>query len=1042
MSLPKLATEKRVVTYAALLLVMVAGIASFFSLGQLEDPQFTIKTAVVTTRYPGASPAEVELEVTDVIERAVQEMPELDYVRSLNRAGVSTVIVEIKPSYWSDALPQVWDVLRKKVKDIEHLLPPGASTPIVSDDFGDVYGFVIAVTGDGFSLLELDDYAKIIKKELGLVPGVARCEVWGSPRRVVYADVSQAQLSQLGISAEMIGATLRRQNLVVDAGAIDVNDRRLRVEPAGVFTSPEQIAELTIHGDVVPPGSSANAATGSASHTNLTQRTDLIQLKDIATITATYERPPMSWMRYNGQEPALAIYLSPLPGTNVTEVGDRIEQRLADVMGELPVGIETNKIAWQADLVRESIDSFMVNLLESVLIVLIVLWVSMGLRMAIIIGLGGLVMTIIATFMVMDIWGIDLQRMSLGALIVAMGMMVDNAIVVADGIVTRMQKGMGRVDAAIEAASRPAMPLLGATVIATMAFYPIFAAKGNSGEYCRTLFQVVGVSLMLSWLLAMTVVPLMCIVMLPTPKQRNGDGVYDGRFYRVFRGILGKAVRFKWPVMMTLGVLLGGAVFGFKYVNQMFFPDSSRPQLMIDYWAPQGTRVETVMDDLRPIEEKLTNHELVRSVSTFVGQGPPRFYLPVEPEKPYPEYAQLIVNFDSHTDAFAVADEIEPWLNKHCPQAMTRVRKYGVGPSDTWKLEALFSGPANADLAVLRDLAEQGMAILEACPLAREVRTNMRQPVPKIVPQYDQARGRWAMISRDDIGRATRRAFDGVTVGLYRERDDLYPIVLRHVEEERRTAAGALDTLQVQPVMSATNVPLSQVTNGIELEWEDPIIRRWNRHRSVRVQCSPIDGCTFPTLHSAVIDQFNAIELPLGYTLEWQGEYDSTSTAQASLIPGIVPAAMIMILTIVLLFNAVRPPLVILCTIPFAMIGVTLGFLVTREAFGFLALLGLMSLAGMMIKNAIVLLDEVDVNLAAGKSRYDALVQAAVSRLRPVFNAAATTVLAVIPLLQDPFWVAMAVTIMFGLAFGTVLTMAVVPVLYACFFGVRTVPPS
>ena len=1036
MLLPRLATEKRVVTYAALLLVMVAGIASFFSLGQLEDPQFTIKTAVVTTHYPGASPAEVELEVTDVIERAVQEMPELDYVRSLNRAGVSNVIVEIKPSYWSDALPQVWDVLRKKVKDIEHLLPPGASTPIVSDDFGDVYGFVIAVTGDGFSLLELDDYAEIIKKELGLVPGVARCEIWGSPRRVVYVDVSQAQLSQLGISAEMIGATLQRQNLVVDAGAIDINNRRLRVETTGTFTSPEQIAELTIRGDVAPPGSSASDAAVS------TSRTDLIRLKDIATITTTYERPPMAWMRHNGREPALAIYLSPLPGTNVTEVGDRIERRLADVMGELPVGIETSKIAWQADLVGESIDSFLINLLEAVLIVLAVLWVSMGLRMAIIIGLGGLVMTIIATFMVMDIWGIDLQRMSLGALIVAMGMMVDNAIVVADGIVTRMQKGMGRVKAAIEAASRPAMPLLGATVIATMAFYPIFAAKGNSGEYCRTLFQVVGVSLMLSWLLAMTVVPLMCIVMLPTPKQCDGGSVYDGRFYRVFRGLLGRAIRFKWPVMMTLGVLLGGAIFGFKYVNQMFFPDSSRPQLMIDYWAPQGTRIETVMDDLRPIEEKLTNHELVRSVSTFVGQGPPRFYLPVEPEKPYPEYAQLIVSFDSHTDAFAFADEIEPWLNEHCPQALTRARKYGVGPSDTWKFEALFSGPANADLAVLRDLAGQGMAILEACPSAREARTNMRQPVPKIVLQYDQARGRWAMISRDDIGRATRRACDGVTVGLYRERDDLYPIVLRHVEEERQTAAGALDTLQVRPAMSTTNIPLSQVTNGIGLEWEDPIIRRWNRRRSVRVQCSPIDGCTFPTLQSAVIDQFNAIELPPGYTLEWQGEYDSTSTAQASLIPGIVPAAMIMILTIVLLFNAVRPPLVILCTIPFAMIGVTLGFLVTREAFGFLALLGLMSLAGMMIKNAIVLLDEVDVNLAEGKSRHDALMQAAVSRLRPVFNAAATTVLAVIPLLQDPFWVAMAVTIMFGLAFGTVLTMAVVPVLYACFFGVRVTSPS
>ncbi|MEE8107478.1 MAG: efflux RND transporter permease subunit [Planctomycetota bacterium] len=1032
MSLAESAIKKKTVTYFAAFLMTVGGLAAFTALGQLEDPEFTVKTAIVITTYPGASPEEVELEVTDVVERALQEVKELDYLHSISRAGSSMIFVEIKQKYWANVLPQIWDSVRKKIRNIEDQLPPGAGAPIVKDDFSEVYGFVLAMSGDGYDLLELDRYADAMKKELSLVEGVARCEIWGAPIRTVYIDLSAAQLAELGLSSEAVISVLRQQNFVVDAGSIDVLSHRLRVEPTGEFENPGDIGNLVLRGTLA--GAAANLA-------HLPAPSDLIRLKDVATVTTTYMRPPMTWMRQNGREPALAVHLSPQSGTNVVEVGKAVDRRVQELVTELPVGIEVEKVAWQADLVDESIVGFVVNLVEAVLIVLIVLWITMGLRLAVIIGIGGLVLTILGTLLIMFVWGIDLQRMSLGALIIAMGMMVDNAIVVADGIVVRMRRGMDRTKAAIEAASQPATPLLTATIIASLAFYPIFAAQSDTGEYCRTLFMVVAASLLVSWALSMTVVPLLCIAMLPEPKKAEGDTAdeYGGKFYNAFRWLLVGAIRFKVPVLVGMIALFVASMGAFGGVNQMFFPASSRPQLMVDFWAPQGTRIEQVMEDLKPIESKFGEHPLVKSFSTFVGMGPPRFYLPVNPEIVYPEYAQFVVNFESFQDAFAFAADIEPWLNANVPEGLTRVRKYGVGPANTWPIEARFSGPGDADLGTLRSLADQGARILRNSALTREARHNMRQQTPKIVPEYSQERGRWALVTRSDVGQATRRAFDGQLVGLYRQKEDLYPILVRHTAAERAKAAGDLGTLGVLPMLSTDTVPLAQVTRDIRVEWEDPIIRRWDRRRSVRVQCAPRDGVTAPMVLADVRDEFEKIELPPGYTLNWEGEYSDTIVAQKSLGPGLIPAMVIILFLVVWLFNALRPPLIIFATIPFAMIGVTIGFLITQEAFGFLALLGLMSLAGMLIKNAIVLIDEINLQVSQGKDRYTAVVDSTVSRLRPIANAAGTTVLGVIPLLQDPFWVAMAVTIMFGLAFGTVLTLLILPVLYSLFYKLKAV---
>ena len=1018
MSLPRLALEKKAITYFLTLLITIGGLSSFFKLGWLEDPEFTVKTAAIITTYPGASAEEVELEVTDRIELKLQEMQEIKNIYSESRPGLSIIKVDIKNAIWSDKLPQVWDVIRKKLRDIENTLPPGASAPIVNDDFGYVFGFLMAITGDGYSPSQLQDTVNELRKELSLVKGVARIDLWGVQDKRIYLDVSQTQMAEFGITGEDLRRTLKLQNAVVNAGYMDVQTERLRIAPTGAFITPEDIGELTITSSLDPG-----------------RKGELIRLRDIMEVHRGYVQPATNLMRING-EPAIAMALAPVSGANVVEVGEAIDARINELMAQTPVGLEIERIAWQGDQVKDSIIAFMVNLVEAVVIVLLVLAVSMGVRVGIIIGISGLVLAILATFIVMEIMGIDLHRVSLGALIIAMGMMVDNAIVVADGFVVKLKRGMDRRQAAIEAASQPAWPLLGATVVACMAFYPIYVSTATTGEFAGSLFVVVTISLLVSWLMSQTLTPLMCEALLPDPKDDDGQDVYGGAFYQKYRGVLSKAIRNRGMFLAGMAVLLVVSILGFSQVKQLFFPDSSRLQVMVDYWAPEGTNIDQTSKEIRTLETRFLQEPGVVSVSSFIGAGPPRFYLPVTPEANHSSYAQLIVNTSTIAANSEFIQSLRPWVDDNFPNAVVRIRNYPVGTFSDWPFEARFSGPAEADPEVLRSLARQGMAILEASPYAKEVRSNWLNRVKKLQPKYDQARGRWTGITRDDLANASRRSFDGIPIGLFREGDDLIPIVVRHTEDERRTAASNYDQLQIAPSFSTETVPLVQVTKGVEVAYEDPVIWRWDRRRAITVQASP-DGVTFPKMHKSMKADFEAIELPPGYSLEWDGEFDSAKESQDGLKPGMVPALIIMILIIVVLFNAYRPPLIIFAAIPFAIIGITAGLLMTNTAFGFMAILGAMSLAGMMIKNSIVLLDQIEINNTEGMSPYNAVVEAAVSRLSPVVNAAATTVLGMAPLLQDGFWISMAVTIMFGLAFGTILTMVVVPVLYTWLYKVK-----
>ncbi|MBX3435673.1 MAG: efflux RND transporter permease subunit [Pirellulales bacterium] len=1033
MSIASGSIDKSTVVGFAMVLLTVAGLAAFTSLGQLEDPEFTIKNATVVTAYPGASAAEVELEVTDRIEIALQEMPQIEKLESISRPGLSIVKVEILSKYPAEQLPQIWDELRRKVHDVTPKLPPGVGTPDVGDDFGDVYGFLLAVTGDGFSLDELENYVDDVKKELSLVDGVARVELWGVATRCIYIEVSQARLSQLGLTMENIQRTLAEQNLVVNSGSFDLNSERLRIAQTGAFTSPEDIADLVVRGRDLPEAGSAG---------------ELLKIRDVAVVRRGFVEPPTNRLRYKNRQsgdrsmPAIGVAVSNQSGENVVTLGKNLDAALAKLLSTLPVGIEVHRISWQADQVDESIDVFVISLIESIVIVVGVLWIFMGFWTASVVGLSGLLLTIIGTFLCMSLWGIDLQRMSLGALVIAMGMMVDNAIVVADGVLVRLQQGMDRRRAAIEAATQPAWPLLGATIIAVIAFYPIYASEEGSGEYCASLFQVVAISLMLSWFLSVTATPLLCIWMLPQPSSAQQEQ-YGGAMFGAFQRVLDLALRRRWAVVVILVAALCGALSLFPFIDKSFFPDSARLQLMIDYWAPEGTNLETVSRDMESIESHLLADEGVDSVSTFIGAGPPRFYLPVDPEATNSAYGQFIVNITSLADLNRLVADLNPWLRENVPQAEPVIRRYGLGPSNTWTVELRVAGPGDVETDELRAVADRAAKIFQSSPSAAIVRTNWRQRTKKVVAEYSQERARWSGISRSDIAAAGLRAYDGLPVGLYREKDKLYPILARHVEEERRQFPGQIDLLQVEQWSTGQSVPLSQVADKIRVDWEEAQLCRYNRRRAVTVQARTPDGVPASRMRTDVLPQIEqfAAELPPGYRVDWGGEFEDSRDSQMALIPGMVPAGLIMAMVLVTLFNAFRPPLIIVAIVPFAIIGVTIGLLAMGQPLGFVALLGVMSLSGMMIKNAIVLLDEINAQKSHGKTDYQAVIIAALSRLRPVGLAAGTTVLGVIPLLQDVFWVAMAVAIMFGLALGSVLTMIGVPVLYACFFRVE-VPDS
>ncbi len=987
--------------------LMIAGLIGYARLGKLEDPTYTVKTALVVTPYPGATAWEVEEEVSDRIENAVQKMGQLDRVRSRSMAGLSVVYAEMHEHFEAHEFPQIWDELRRKVGDMQHELPPGAGPSLVQDDFGEVYGVLLAIVGDGFDYAELYEYVKELRDELLKVRDVSRVKIWGEQQEVVYLESSRARLTQAGIAPQVIAATVTDQNRVRDAGTATAPGRRMPVRPGGEFHKLEEISALMLRG-----------ADGQ-----------LVRLEDIATVRRGYQEPPEKLMRFDGR-PALGLAISTVEGGNAVRMGEAVARRLEELKASMPIGIEIGTVAYQSETVREAVAGFLRNLGAAVAIVLVTLLLFLGWRSGVVIGTT-LLLTILGTLVFMRFWGIDLQRVSLGAMIIALGMLVDNAIVVTDGIVVRRQRGKRPVEAAEETVRQTAWPLLGATLVAIFAFLAIYLSPNNTGEYTRSLFEVLADSLLISWVLAMTVTPVLCHHLLLIEKGGDDHNPYDSRLHRLYEKSLLRTLTNHRIALWSMGVLAVAGLVGIFMLRQDFFPPSTRDQFLLDYWLPEGSGIHAVAKDLEWIEERLLEDARVKSTATFIGGGPPRFNLLVEPEFPSENYGQAVVTVHDYRDIDGMLEELREELAEAFPHAEPRLRPFPLGPASRFEIEARFHGP---DPEVLRSLGEEAKEILRAHPYAHAVRDNWRQPVMNIVPRFDQARARPAIVDRTDLADSLKGSFDGLQAGLYREGDLLLPILMRLPEEERRRLDD-IGQLRVWSRTTGRSFPLIQVTSAVDIDWEDPLVWRQDRQRTLTVEADA-RVLNARELHSRVRGDIEAIPLPTGYTLSWGGTHENTVEALRGLFGGIPVSLLLMVLIVVGLFNAVRQPLIVFVILPLAGVGVALGLLVTGKPLGFMAMLGTLSLSGMMIKNSVVLLDETDRRIATTRHRFSAVTGAALSRMRPVLMAVMTTVLGMIPLVFDPFFDAMAVAIMSGLFVATLLTLYVVPLLYTVLFRI------
>ncbi len=1021
MNLAEFSLRNRTTTTVLAGVLFVAGIISFNGLSRLEDPEFTIKEALVITPYPGATAEEVEQEVSDRIEQAVQQLGQLKEVESKSDRGLSTVTVRIKDKYDKAALPQVWDELRRKVNDVQGQLPPGAGPSIVNDDYGDVFGVFVAVYGDEYTAAELKEVAKMLRRELLLVQDVAKIEFWGERTEAVYVEPDRDRMSQLGIHPRQIVEGLRNRNIVSDAGRIEVGPDFIAVEPTGTFKSVREFEDLLLSG-VSEQGKGQ------------------IYLRDVAQVRRGYVDPPNRVLRYDGH-PAIGMGISTVSGGNVVTMGEAIEKRARELLPRIPLGIEFGIISLQSDAVTTAIDGFLVSLVQAVAIVIVVLLVFMGLRSGLIIG-AILALTICGTFIFMGPWEVALERISLGALIIALGMLVDNAIVVVDGVLVRMKKGQAAEEAAKEVVAQTSMPLLGATAVAIMAFGAIGLSEDSTGEFCRSLFRVVFISLSLSWVTAVTVTPLMCVAFLKPQQPGSADSArdsdpYGGFFYTAYRKFLGVAIRFRFVTVLVVLSMFAASLWGFKYVDKSFFPNSTRPQYMIDFWLPQGTRIDKTVETAAEVEKYLLGLDGTTHVTTLAGAGGLRFLLTYAPEKLNSAYAQFLVDVDDYTVIEDRIAQVEQELPELFPDSEVYGRKFILGPGSGGKIQIRFSGP---DSTKLRSLASAAVNILHEDGGAKAIRTDWRQQVKVVTPIVADEEANYAGVATPDVSMTILMGFEGQQVGVYREADELLPIVIRAPEHERDRVEN-IQNLQIWSPAAQQNIPLRQVVSGFDTVFEDEIVQRLNRKSTITVHADPVSGASSRLL-ARIRPQVEALEMGPDYEIEWWGEYRDSTRAQAGIAASLPFFFLAMVLVVVGLFNALRQPLVIWLCVPLAIIGVTAGLLLTRQPFGFMALLGFMSLSGMLIKNAIVLIDEIEIQKAQLGDVYQAIVDSGVSRLRPVAMAALTTALGMIPLLLDAFFVAMAVTIIFGLMVATVLTMVVVPVFYAIFFRVPNPGPS
>lgn len=1010
MNLAKYSLDNTKVVYFFLAVLLIGGIFSFGNLGKKEDAPFVIKSAVIMTRYPGADPAEVERLITEPISREIQSMSGVYKIKSESMYGLSKINFELQPSLPASSIPQKWDELRRKVLNIQPSLPPGASAPTVSDDFGDVFGIYYGLTADeGFSYDEMRNWAERIKTQVITADGVMKVALFGTQTEVVNVFISVDKLAGMGIDPKQLAQLLQSQNQIINTGEIDAGVLQLRVVANGTYKSLQDIKDQLI-------------TTGSDQQ---------VRLGDIATVEKGYMNPPSTIMRVNGK-PAIGIGVSTDPEKDVVKTGELVDARLAELLPLMPVGLNMVSLYPENVIAKEANNGFIINLIESIVIVIVIIMLVMGMRAGMLIG-SSLIFSIGGTLLIMSLIGVGLNRTSLAGFIIAMGMLVDNAIVVTDNAQIAIARGMSRRQALINGATGPQWGLLGATFIAICSFLPLYLAPSAVAEIVKPLFIVLAISLGLSWVLALTQTTTFGNFILKANTGATGKDPYDKPFYHKFAKLLNKLITYRWHTLVSIIALFVISLVIMGLMPQNFFPNLDKPYFRADCFFPDGYSINEVETQMKKVEAHLKAQPEVKNVSITMGSTPLRYYLASTSVGPKPNFANVLIELHDSKQTKKAEAEFDKYMRDNYPNIITRSTLFKLSPAVDATIEIGFIGN-NTDTLVM--LTNQALAIMHQNPNLMNIRNSWGNKVPVWKPVFSQERALELGVNRQSTAQSIQIATTGMTLGEYREGDVLMPILLK----SNRVDSFKINDLRTLPVFGSKNLTttLEQVVSDFDFSYQFSNVKDYNRQMVMMAQCDPQRGYNAVTAFNEVWTQVQKeINVPEGYTMKFFGEQESQKESNDALAANLPLTFFLMFVTLLLLFRTYKKPTVILLMIPLIFIGVVLGLLVMGKSFDFFAILGLLGLIGMNIKNAIVLVDQIDIETKNGLAPRNAVVAATVSRIIPVAMASGTTILGMLPLLFDAMFGGMAATIMGGLFVASALTLLILPVAYCTILKIK-----
>ena len=1025
LNISRWALEHPALTRYLMVVMLVLGVAAYFQLGQDEDPPFTFRVMVVQAFWPGATAQQMAEQVTDKIERSLQEVPNSDVIRSYTKPGESLTLLELKDSTPPKEVPGTWYQVRKKIGDIRSTLPAGVVGPVFNDDFGDVYGSIFALSADGFSDEELRVFAERVRTQLLRVRDVAKVEVFGAQAEKIFVEISQKRLAQLGLDLNQVIAQLAAQNAVEGAGLLDAGTQNFQVRVEGALRSVDDLKRLPIR--------AVNSATGQAS---------TLRLGDIADIRRGTIDPPAVKVRHQGK-PVIALGVSMAKGGDIVALGEALQARVATIRGELPAGISLEQVQDQPAAVTRSVNEFVRVLVEAVVVVLAVSFLSLGLHTkplrvdiwpGLVVGIT-IPLVLAITFITMFYWGVGLHKISLGSLIIALGLLVDDAIIAVEMMVRKLEEGWDKKAAATYAYEVTSMPMLTGTLITAAGFLPIGLAKSVTGEYTFAIFAVTSAALVISWLVSVYFVPYLGAWLLRTRQQVAGapHELFDTPFYDRFRRLVHACVRHRWITLALTLALFGGGIFALGKVQQQFFPDSSRPEILVDLWLPEGSTQRETESLARRFEARMMKEPDLESVTFWIGAGVPRFYLPLNQIFPQSNASQAILLPKDLAARERLRTKLPALLAEEFAEARARVKVLPNGPPVDYPVMFRVVGD---DLAQVRLYGDQVKALLAAHPAMRGVNDNWNEQIKTLRLQVDQDKARALGVTSQSIAQTSRGGLSGTTVGQYREGDKLVDIVLRQPLEERNVLTDIGNAFL--PTSSGRAIPLTQIAR-IDLAWEPGVLWREGRQYAITVQGDVIDGVQGPTVTQALWPQLQALKagMPPGYDIRIAGAQEQSSKGTGSIVAG-MPIMLFIIFTLLMLqLHSFSRAVLVFLTGPLGIAGVAGALLLLNRPFGFVALLGVIALMGMIMRNSVILIDQIEQNRAHGVPAWDAIVEATVGRFRPIVLTAAAAVLAMIPLTRSVFWGPMAVAIMGGLVVATVLTLLALPAMYAAWFRVR-----